>query len=274
MSIVDRTEAAASHAFLTIAIPFSDDRVADVNNELEQLDNPAAKKVREALYGSGIHFLSLTVLPGDGKHRSFLLIEGSVDGSQDSAIKTLVTSFGDLLISVLKSGGINASTSALSSLLRKHAHTTRQGLFGTPGVNFSGTPEMTVKRIGQEFALARAVRTIIEQGQTKGTPLEILRGVREQIKSMEIADLEESLRKYFGSKSELDALLIPASVKLLTPQNTEKMPIVKIIANVAWKFLWPLIPFVFVTVIAATTAIALVFLYLDWVVLWVLDFSL
>lgn len=224
--IFEGNRADSRHSFLTVAIPIAEDRVDALEARIDQLGNPANQSVRNTLRGRGVHFLSLTVLKGLGEHSSFLMIEGSFDGTLESAIETLSNQFGESLTSALKEGGIDAdSVQSLTAILRKHCHQVKQGLLGTPGLNFAGTPGMSVERIRREYKLARRVRDALEQKRVQGTPLQVL----------------ESLRQEISAEPDFRDLISPDSMAPTKPSNSEGIPAANMLVDGIWTFLWPLL---------------------------------
>ena len=175
-----------SHAFLTVAIPIATARYSAVEQVLNSMGNPASKSIRGKLRGKGIHFISMSLVPGDMDHGPFWVIEASADDtgpSNPDVVKTLASSLGDDLQAIASAAGLVSAQGqkpidAIERLIRKHSYTVGQSLFSIPGVCFAGTPGMSVDRIRQEYELERKVRDLIESGQHRGTPLQILQQVR------------------------------------------------------------------------------------------------
>lgn len=235
--IFNGTTVQTRHSFLTVAIPIIEARLDAVEKSLDKLGNPAGQAVRNALRGQGIHFLSLTVLRGHAEHNSFLIIEGSLDGPKVSAIDTLATRFGEFLIPVLTVGGNETgSVESLAALMRKHCHLVKQGLLGTPGLNFAGTPGMSVDRIRSEYKLARWVRDILEHEGVPGTPLQVL----------------ESLRQRIAGEPDFRDLIRPEPMAQSEPINPEGVSVARLIGRGVWTFLWPLLLLAALLTIALT----------------------
>ncbi|HYI47503.1 MAG TPA: hypothetical protein VEX35_03470 [Allosphingosinicella sp.] len=169
-----------THCFLTIAIPIEEARVAATNAALDAMGNPAAREIRVALREElKIHFLSIGAISGDGAARGHLVIEASSDDSQAETIKLIVTRLDPWLQPVFAAAGLPASN--LVGLLGRHVVETGQGWFDNPGLNHTGTPGMTVRRIRDEYDLARKVRTLWEDKNYPGNAVQILAGVRADI---------------------------------------------------------------------------------------------
>jgi deferrochelatase/peroxidase EfeB len=169
-----------THCFLTIAIPIDDARVAAANAALDAMGNPAIgdirKKLREDLQ---IHFLSIGAISGDGAAKGHLVFEASSDASAKDTIALIVTKLDLWLQPVFAAAGLPASN--LVGLLGRHVVETGQGWFDHPGLNHTGTPGMTARRIRDEYDLARKVRTLWDDKTYPGSAVEVLAGVRADI---------------------------------------------------------------------------------------------
>lgn len=171
-----------AHSFLTVAAAFEASRVPAVNEALDALGNPASEAIRERLRGSGVHFVSMSVIPADRTHGPYLVLEATTDEADSAQI--LAELIGTDIASVLEAAGHgtrNQSTATTASFLREHSRKVGLGLFATPGLCFSGSPGMTTTTIREEYELARKVRLILESGAVAGTPLQILQQVRAQL---------------------------------------------------------------------------------------------
>src|SRR6266481_1737566 len=112
------------HSFLTAAIPFETARVPEVEARLDEIGNPVKKPVRELLKNSGIHFLSISVLPGDFGHGAFLVFEATAD--QPNIAETLVNRLGSDLTSVGRAAGLvnkdgPSALETIKTLIQRHA---------------------------------------------------------------------------------------------------------------------------------------------------------
>ena len=233
-----------THAFLTVAVPFRDANVAAVESQLDLMGNPATKDVRALLRDKGIHFMTMTVLPGDIKHGAFLIFEVSAD--EQDVVKTLITSLGEQICGAMRAAGLEipadkqAALAKAEQLMRKHSHTVGQSLMSTPGICFTGTPGMSVPRIRGEYLLSRKVRDLLERTDISGTPLQILNAVRTEIAQTEFAPLMQQ-----------------HSSPLLELPSASSIPIANILKGVVL-FTWPYL------VLAVIIKIA-VLIYCGWV---------
>ncbi|WSH04941.1 hypothetical protein U8P71_34510 (plasmid) [Rhizobium ruizarguesonis] len=83
---------------------------------------------------------------------------------------------------ILSVAGIE-SRGSLSLLLGSHHVRTGQSLFDVPGLDFCGTPGMTVTRIKREYVLARELRSYFDDNPAAGAPLETVERVRAFVKA-------------------------------------------------------------------------------------------
>ena len=65
--------------------------------------------------------------------------------------------------------------------LSRHQIRTGQGLFETPGLNFTGHPGMTANRIRAEYDLAREIRDYFDNHPVAATPLQVVAAMRSHI---------------------------------------------------------------------------------------------
>jgi deferrochelatase/peroxidase EfeB len=146
-----------------------------------------------------IHFLSITVVRGDdersvgtrGEHRlfkpedSFIIIEASADGGMDSAVDAIAEIMKIEFDAMLAEAKVSHPGVQLPDFLRKHRHDVSQGWFSTqqlrPGLNYDGTPGMTVQRIKQEAKLAEQIADMLD-GRVRGSSaLSVLEDVRSKL---------------------------------------------------------------------------------------------
>jgi deferrochelatase/peroxidase EfeB len=147
--------------FLTVTIPFAAANAPAVDDVLKGLGNPPRADVQAALIASGVvHFMSINVVPGDARSRAQLLIEATVDGSEDDAIESIVSAIGDELDTVLAAAGVSRD-GRLVDLLRGHSRALGSSWWSTVGLPFAGTPYMSVARIRAEAELATHVAGIV-----------------------------------------------------------------------------------------------------------------
>jgi deferrochelatase/peroxidase EfeB len=185
-----------THAFVTVVVPFLAGRERQVNDFLDRLGNVAgcgklAKPPRaEALSDATledlakfVHFMSMVVIPEDGGPSAFLVIEVCADGEPRFVLQRLVRKMTATLRDVIeKTGNEIPPGHSLGSYLEAHRIEVGTGRFAeTPGLEFTGTPEMAVKRILNEARLAERIRTLIRAARVRGSALDMLNSVRSAI---------------------------------------------------------------------------------------------
>ena len=212
--------------FLTIAIPFQSARLAAVDCKLraERKNIKRNSGVWKELYKGGVHFLSITTIPGDTRHSAFLVIESTHDGGKADAIRCLVECMPNTLKVVFKTAGIKESSDNFSSLLKKRSIDTGLGLLSTPGLNHCGAPGMTVDRIREEHDLAEAVRGMVAKPKKHVSALKILIDIRQQVEN----------------NCNLQNTLEPDDVSFLAPKYTDSsFLLAKLVLSGLWTFTWP-----------------------------------
>ena len=186
-----------THAFITVGVPFLAGREARVNALLDRLGKregrgkfadlprPAGLDARaRSSLRRFVHFLSMTAFPEDGGVSAFLVIEVCADGRPDDLLARLVGAMAGTLREVVRETGNQAPASDAELVAYLEAHRVEGGtrLFSTPGLVFTGTPEMTVTRIRGERLLALRLRRILErQKDPPDSALQRLRYARKKI---------------------------------------------------------------------------------------------
>jgi Dyp-type peroxidase family len=171
-----------THSFITVVIPFGADP-QPVETALISLGNPPNQEVASALDATEIvHFMSMHALRAAAEDEPHLLvIEMTVDGGVRRALDELVRCLGGRLTGVLESAGVKVAPPELAAFLARHHRPVGQSWFATPGLNFSGTPGMSVRRIRQERVLAKHVAELLGQAPRKASALAKLAFVRERL---------------------------------------------------------------------------------------------
>ncbi|HVO16057.1 MAG TPA: hypothetical protein VMV26_12620 [Alphaproteobacteria bacterium] len=151
-----------THAFVTVAVPVERGRSDAVERRLDELGNPPSPALKEALDAAAfVHFMSMTVVRGDGDDPSHLVIEVNADGTEREAIRRLEAALGEKLRGLLEVAGVDPGAS-LVQFLERHHKPVGEGWFSTPGLNFDGTPGMTVTQIRQEATLAQRIGDMLD----------------------------------------------------------------------------------------------------------------
>lgn len=243
-----------THAFVTVFVPFlggaekkeKDRREYEVGALLDKLGKPASAadplprgldEVARRRLPRFVHFLSMLVLPEKGSLSAYLVIEVCADGPVADVLPRLVDAMGGLLRRVIKETGIEAPDTDVKLLAYLERHRIDGGtrLFATPVLVFTGTPEMTVRRILDERRLALRLREILEslegkegknKGRHNGSALRVLRYARSKI----FTDVD--LKWAFTSEP------VP-----LLGQPTPPLDLYKSLARAAFRdYLWALVP--------------------------------
>ncbi len=152
-----------NHEFLSLIVPVKQEYVGKINAALDKLGNPARKEIVGALRGSGVHFVSMTVVEDQSEcKKAFIVLEASIDESEKGSISIISGCLDIELREILREGGIDLKSNQLASFLSRHRQEVKQSLSSKIGLNFTGTPGMTVERIHKEESLSQACRTILE----------------------------------------------------------------------------------------------------------------
>ena len=187
-----------THSFVTMAIPFRVEHSERVEECLDKLGTPLlddhvtseVSSLRAKLDKPGIiHFLSITVVRGVDERTvdasktkdSLIIIEASVDGDMVRAVETIATTLEAEIDQVLSAARLSTDGLSLANFLGKHRHDVGQGWFSGPGLNYDGTPEMTVQRIKQEADLAKKIAEMLQKSIRSDTALGVLDRVRSRL---------------------------------------------------------------------------------------------
>ncbi|CCM80046.1 Dyp-type peroxidase [Rhizobium mesoamericanum] len=235
-----------TQSLVTSAIPFKFDRADRVDAKLKQFRPELFGKdglIRVALRDQGVHFMSITVVRGDVGEPTYLVFEMSVDGEPQHAFDTVGTKLASFVSEILSVAEIKAA-STLSRLLTSHHIRTGQGLFDVPGLDFCGTPGMTVTRIKREYALARELRSYFDTNPAAGAPLDTVLRVRDFVKA----------------DADLAPLLDPEPFPRLTAEEAPGLDfgfILSLAFQGLIKFFWPVLFLLGLLVVTATIAAGL-----------------
>lgn len=214
-----------ARTFLTFSASISDNKTQAVEDKLDGFGNPVSQDIREALDGSSVHFMSVNVLPADADsgHGAFLVVETSQDGSKDDAIKDLAKRLNTPLRDILALAGHTVAENDLAKFIEDHSHDTGWGLLSTPGLNHTGTPGLTEKRIEREKKFGEKVREIVTGGEVTGSPLEILNEVKTRMQGL----------------SEFQDLMSPEDVAFADSRRGASVPLAKLVMDGLKTFAWP-----------------------------------
>jgi len=256
------------HNYISVVISAPQSRRRNIESELDKLKNPANDLIRKAFRKSKtIHFMSAALVSGDGGQRDFLVLEMSVDGSVKNALELFddneengVSELFDPLFNAAGHTGKNEKAALLKANLVK----TGVGYFDVPGLNFSGSPGMSVDRINKDYRLARGIREYFDIQQPSGPALKILEKLREDFKSDP---------HFTESKNDRPALntLIPAGgapkVEVKRRKATDPRVILKIAFATIMKLMWPMLILAVAATYLTLPAIETSFLWL-WSLAW------
>ena len=152
-----------SHAFVTIiaTVPLKD--ITPLRAMIAALGNPAVPRLGVALDAlAAIHFASLNVFEASAGDRGHLVFEFSGDGDADDLLRRLDQALGADLAPIFAHAD-DRGARPLAEFWRANAVATGQTLLANPGINFTGTPGLSVERIRREHALAGHVANVLLQ---------------------------------------------------------------------------------------------------------------
>ena len=210
-----------THAFATIVVPFPTSRTAAVEACLDGFANPAGPAIAGPLDETEfVHFMSMSVVRGDPQ--AHLILEMSADGAVDTAIHQLASALAQPLDALLETTGVSRGGNSLAEFLLKQHVSVGQGWFSHPGLNYDGTPGMTVERINKEARLAAAAALLVDRLPPAPSPLTTLNAVRAQLWAKEAtkwAFVAEDAPGLKGTPPVLPGVLgvLAASTLLLWP---------------------------------------------------------
>jgi deferrochelatase/peroxidase EfeB len=172
-----------NHAFVTIIadVPVKD--AAALRTSIEKLGNPAIPHVAAVLDGLGvIHFSSLNVFEASAGDRGYLVFEFSGDGDADELLRLLAQKLGAELGPIFAHAK-DRGDAPLLEFWRAHVVKIGQTPFTNPGVNFTGTPDMSVERIRRERDLALHLTLLLDTVGPGRPAVARLDAIRKQLRS-------------------------------------------------------------------------------------------
>ncbi|HYD37104.1 MAG TPA: hypothetical protein VEA60_05790 [Allosphingosinicella sp.] len=237
-----------AYCFLTVAVPIEEKRVSATNAALDAMGNPAIDSIRDRMREDlKVHFVSIGAISGDGAAKGHLVIEASSDIGPAETIRLLVSKLDPWLRPVVEAAGLPAAN--LVGLLGRHVVTSGTSLRDNAGLDFAGTPGMTVARIRREYDLARKVRTLFDENQYRGGAVEVLEQVRAEI----------------AADPDLAPLLTlePAPLLVEAPPSGSLLGAApRLLVGGLVKFFWPLL---LVSLLLGAAAVAAAFYWSGWV---------
>ncbi|WP_407520397.1 Dyp-type peroxidase [Methylobacterium oryzisoli] len=232
-----------TQSMVTSAIPFDRGR-ADVVDALLDTYRPdlfhRSGRIREALHDKGVHFLSITVVRGDGTEPTHLVLEISADGGPDDAYAAVAANLEAWITPILHTARITLR-GPLQDFLAGHRVRTGQGLLQVAGLDFCGTPGLSVARIKQEWDLARKLRDVLDASPPDVRAL----------------DTFYRARRIVAEDPDLKPLLRPEPLERIAAAETSGLDaayIVGLVLTGLATFLWPVLALLALLLAAATVA--------------------
>lgn len=175
-----------SHALVTIIAPLRLDRVAEAEEAIDRLGNPAQANIQEALNkldadGAGTHFASLHAIRSADAARAYLVFEFSADGAEDQALARILGAIGEHLRPIFMLATDWRDGGKLDAYLSAHQVKAGGGWFDNPGLAFAGTPGLTVGQIRVEAELARKISDLLAGQSSQMPALERIEDVRKRL---------------------------------------------------------------------------------------------
>jgi deferrochelatase/peroxidase EfeB len=172
-----------SHAFVTIIAAIPAARIEAVRGAITALENAAEQPLTAALHEMArIHFASLNVFEASDGIHGHLVFEFSGDGAESELLEKLDRELSPHLNPIFGEA-VDRGTQPLLAFWKSHVVTVGQSWFANPGVNFSGTPGLSVKRIHRERDLAAHVVRLLPPPHARKPALEQVEIVRGQIRA-------------------------------------------------------------------------------------------
>jgi Dyp-type peroxidase family len=172
-----------NHAFVTIIadVPVKD--IAALRASIEALGNPAIPQVAAVLDGLGlIHFSSLNVFEASAGDRGYLVFEFSGDGDADELLRLLAQKLGAELGPIFAHAK-DRGDAPLLQFWRGHVVKTGQPPFTNPGVNFTGSPDLSAERIRRERDLAVHLADLLDAIGPGRPAVAHIEAIRKQLRS-------------------------------------------------------------------------------------------
>ena len=211
-------------ALVTIIAPLNLLRLREAEAAIDGLGNMARPDINKALDildqdgEQGTHFVSCHAIQSQDKLRAYLALEFSSDGTDDSALARLVSAIGMDLKPIFMLANDWKDGSDFLAYLKAHRVVTGFGFRSNPGLDFSGTPSLTVGTIQRDAKLAHHLEGILGRQTNHTTALERMQGARNEIRKSE----------EFSSALDPATAVLPSS-QLCCKISTKKLKIFCII---------------------------------------------
>ena len=171
-----------SHAFVTILADVPAKDIAALRKSIEALGNPAIPRLAEALDDlAAVHFASLSVFEASAGDRGYLVFEFSGDGVVDELLEQLAHRLGADLGPIFAHAE-GRGDAPLHDFWRGHVVEIGQTPFTNPGLNFTGTPGLSVARIRRERELVLHLTGVLDTIGPGRPALERLEAIRTQLR--------------------------------------------------------------------------------------------
>jgi Dyp-type peroxidase family len=171
------------HAFVTIIADVSVKDIAALRVSVEELGNPAIPHVGVVLDGLGtIHFSSLNVFEASAGDRGYLVFEFSGDGDADELMRLIAQKLGAELGPIFAHAK-DRGDAPLLEFWRRHVVKIGQTPFTNPGVNFTGTPDLSAERIRRERDLAVHLTQLLDAIGPGRPAVARIEAIRKQLRS-------------------------------------------------------------------------------------------
>jgi hypothetical protein len=235
------------HSFVTVAVPFDPAHLEAVRRALDAIGNPAGADVKDPLDRTEfVHFMSITIVEIDGRSPPYLLFELTADEAIPQVFERIAAAIGQPLQLLFNTAQVAVGRAGLAEFLRRHHQPVGQGWFSTPGVNYDGTPGMTVGRIRREAELPASISNFLDGLPATDSALATLTRVRGWL-------WNDDAQKW-AFVAEPTPILGP-----VPPLATAVLPV---FASAVTVLLWPLAIFLLASWVGGlTTAICLVVLF-------------
>lgn len=240
-------------SMLTSAIRFPIGNANKVDDLLQELRPELFNrgKIRDALRGKGIHFLSITVVRGSKDEPTYLVVEISADGEAGDVYAALALGLFDWWPAIFDAAEIARPDPSqaravqirqVQTLLTRSRVRTGQGLFQTAGLDFCGTPGMTVDRITAEYKFATWLRDMAAETKPGESALDAI----------------QRIRSLAEGKPAFAPLRTPEPMKRLPARSISGLEVGSVLALAARAvvaFLWPVL-LILGLIVAALTYLA------------------
>jgi len=230
-----------TQSLVTSAIQFAREKAHDVDKILDSFRPQLFGRdgaIRQSMRGRHIHFMSITVVRGDAGEPTHLVFEMSGDGEPDAVIDAVAIALEGPIRKIFQEAGV-ASRGSSTDVLRRHQIRTGQGLFDTPGLDFCGTPGMSVQRIEDEYALARDLRDFFDRSAVQGSPLHVF----------------QQAKAFAAALPQHAALMTPAPLGRIADRDPDRFGlsfVASLVGGGLLKFFWPVLLLLGALVLLAT----------------------